>query len=271
MLRHLNHSLPLYHRIRQALSQLIRDGRLKPGEQLPTELGLMARYQVSRTTVRQALDALARDGLIVRKRGKGTFVARPYLPTPLTRLTSFYEDMVALGLKPSTKLLSLRPVKATPEVAEKLSVEPGTAVTAIECLRLANGEPILYGLTYLSDEIGSKLDPKQIETTALYTILEDFLDVPLIEGEYIIGAAKAGKIVSKALAIPTGNPVLLVERTTFTRDLKPVAFDLRYQRADCIRYALRLRRSPDALLSDEQPGAGRFEVSGVSRRYQLSQ
>jgi GntR family transcriptional regulator len=265
----LNQSLPLHHRIRQALSQQIKDGKLSPGAQLPTELELTARYQVSRTTVRQALESLVRDGLIFRKRGKGTFVAKPYLPTPLTRLTSFYEDMLALGLKPSTKLLSLRRVKAAPEVAERLSVEPGTIVTAIECLRLANDEPILYTLTYLPDEIGSKLDPKQIETAALYTILEDFLDVPLFEGEYVIGAAKAGKIVSKALAIPTGNPVLLVERTTFTRDLKPVAFDLRYQRADCIRYALRLRRSPDALLGDEQPRAGRFEVSGVSRRYQI--
>ncbi len=269
MLRQLSQSLPLHHRIRQALAQQIKDGKLAPGQQLPTELELMARYQVSRTTVRQALDALARDGLIVRKRGKGTFVGRPYLPTPLTRLTSFYEDMVALGLKPSTRLLSLRQVKAAREVAEKLSVEPQSLLTMVECLRLASDEPILYTVTYLPDEIGSKLDPKQVETTAIYTILEDFLDVPLFEGEYVIGAAKAGKVVSKALGIPVGAPVLLVERTTFSQDLRPVAFDLRYQRADCIRYSLRLRRNPDALLSDEEPRAGRFEVSGISRRYQI--
>lgn len=264
-------SLPLYHRICHALSQQIKDGKLSPGEQLPTELELMARYQVSRTTVRQALDAMVRDGLIIRKRGKGTFVARPYLPTPLTRLTSFYEDMAALGLKPGTRLLSLRQVKAPPQVAERLSMEQGTVVTAVECLRLANGEPILYTLSYLPVEVGSKLDPKQIETTALYTILEDYLGVPLVEGEYVIGAAKAGKAVSKALGIPVGAPMLLVERTTFTREMKPIAFDLRYQRADCIRYALRLRRNPDALLSDEEPLAGRFEVSGITRRYQITQ
>jgi GntR family transcriptional regulator len=177
--------------------------------------------------------------------------------------------MTALGLKPSTKLLSLRQVKAAREVAEKLSVEPQSLLTVVECLRLASDEPILYTVTYLPDEIGSKLDPKQIETTALYTILEDHLDVPLVEGEYIISAAKPGRVVSKNLGIPVGAPVLLVERTTFTREMKPIAFDLRYQRADCIRYVLRLRRSPDQLLADEQPRAGRFEVSGVSRHYQI--
>lgn len=269
MLRHLNQSLPLYHRIRQALAQQIRDGKPASGEQIPTEAELAARYQVSRTTVRQALDALVRDGLIVRKRGKGTFVGRPYLPTPLTRLTSFYEDMTALGLKPSTKLLSLRQVKAAREVAGKLSVEPGTALRVVECLRLASDEPLLYTLTYLADDIGSKLDPKQVETTAIYTILEDFLGIPLVEGEYVISATKAGNIVSKALGVPAGAPVLLVERTTFGQNLKPIAFDLRYQRADCTRYSLRLRRSPDPLLVDEQPRAGRFEVSGVSRHYQI--
>lgn len=269
MLRHSDQSAPLYHRIRQALSEQIKDGRLAPGAQLPTEQELMGRYQVSRTTIRQALDSLARDGLIFRKRGKGTFVARPFLPMPLTRLTSFYEDMVALGLKPSTKCLSLREVKAPGEAADRLAIEPGTPVTAIECLRFANEEAILYTRTYLLREIGSRLDARQVEATSLYALLEDFLDVPLVEGEYVIGATKAEKAVARALGIPGGAPLLLVERTTFTRDLKPITFDLRYQRADSIRYALRLRRSPDAILGEEQPRAGRFEVRGISRRYQI--
>src|SRR5574341_1099270 len=107
-----NLPVPLYYQLREALLTLIKEGRLKEGDLIPTERELGERFQVSRITVRRAIDELAREGYLVTQQGKGTFVARPKIQRHMTHMKSFSEEMADEGHRPGSRLLSLRHEKA---------------------------------------------------------------------------------------------------------------------------------------------------------------
>ena len=134
--------VPLYYQLYQILLTQIRDGTLQPEDMLPAESELVDAYDLSRSTVRQALDLLVNDGLIYRKRGQGTFVARATFEQNLTRIVSFWEDMKQRGHEPATKVLSSELVPSPDDVAEALDIEPGEELANIVRLRLADGEPM---------------------------------------------------------------------------------------------------------------------------------
>src|SRR5690349_19645318 len=114
---------PLYDQLKEILRQEIAKGAYRPEEQLPSETQLVQRYNISRTTVRQALNDLVNEGILYRRQGKGTFVAPPKIEQELVRLTDFVEDMAQAGLNPSSKVISLTEEAASPEVAATLGLE----------------------------------------------------------------------------------------------------------------------------------------------------
>src|SRR5215469_1564507 len=115
-------AIPLYFQIEQELASLIASGALAPGSQLPSEEELVQSYGVSRTTVRKAVQELDRLGLIEIRRGRGTFVRAEKITQEFTELTGFVEDMVAMGLQPSAKVLQTGPMEASETVARQLRV-----------------------------------------------------------------------------------------------------------------------------------------------------
>src|ERR1700751_2283952 len=119
---------PLYSRVETVLASEIADGALKVGDQLPTEDSLIARFEVSRITVRRAVQNLVRRGLVEIRRGKGTFVAAPKITQELTELSGFVEDMRALGRTPAARVIDKRIVAADEAVAHHLALAPGTLV-----------------------------------------------------------------------------------------------------------------------------------------------
>ena len=125
-------AIPLYFQIQQDLASSIASGTLAPGTQLPTEEDLVRRYGVSRTTVRKAVQELDRLGLIEIRRGRGTFVRAEKLTQEFTELTGFVEDMVAMGLQPSAKVLGTASPEADETVARQLRVPIGTTVMQIK-------------------------------------------------------------------------------------------------------------------------------------------
>lgn len=128
--------LPLHVQLEQALRDQILEGHWRPGDLVPGEPDLCREFGVSRTVVRQALTHLTYEGLVVRERGRGTFVAPPKLTeSAVQRLSGFYEDMVTLGHEPVSKVLTQQEVAASPQVAARLSLRPGTRVVEIERLR----------------------------------------------------------------------------------------------------------------------------------------
>lgn len=234
--------IPLYAQVETALASNIIDGVLPSGSQLPTEDDLIERFNVSRTTVRKAIQNLANRGLIEIRRGKGTFVAQPKITQDLTQLTGFVEDMQALGRHPTARLIDKEVVVATEAVARQLELTIGARVVRIRRVRLADGVAMSLDETYLPLEIGAKLLAHDLEAEPIFMLLEQKYSIPLVEAEYRLEAASAEPAVAKALGVPAGSPIFLIERTSYCAGNQPVDYEKLHYRGDLIRFVTRLTR-----------------------------
>ena len=240
LLMRLTDTTPLYAKIEAALATEITSGTLAAGTQLPTEEQLIA--QMSRTTIRKAIENLVARGLVEIRRGKGTFVTHPKVTQAMTELTGFAEDMVVLGLHPTSRLLDKRIVNADEQIARALQIAPGTQVYRIERIRLADGIPMSFDETYLPLEIGEKVVSNNLDAEPIFDLLENKYALPLVEASYQLEAVTADKHVAQALNIAIGAPIFLIERTSYSTGEQPVDYEKLYYRGDSIRFATRLTR-----------------------------
>src|SRR5215472_12383203 len=162
----------LYSRVETVLAGEIADGHLKVGDQLPTEDRLIARFGVSRITVRRAIQNLVSRGLVEIRRGKGTFVAAPKITQDLTELSGFVEDMHAVGRKPTARVISKEIVTADGNVASHLALMRGERVVRIRRVRLADDIPLSFDETYLPLEIGKKVMTDDLKVEPIFSLLE---------------------------------------------------------------------------------------------------
>lgn len=238
-------ALPLYAQLEAALAAEIDEGLLEPGSQLPPEESLIQRFAVSRTTVRQAIQRLMSRGLVEIRRGKGTFVAPPKLTQELTALTGFVEDMLAAGRCPTARLVDKKIVAPTAQVARQLALGDGEQVVRIRRVRLADGSPVSFDETYLPRPVGDKVMDDDLEAEPIFGLLEGKYGIPLVEAEYGLEAVAAKGSIAKAIGVPVGSPIFLIERTSFTAGHRPVDYEKLYYRGDQIRFVTRLpRRAP---------------------------
>lgn len=235
-------SLPLYAQVASALASDIAAGSLSPGAQLPSEEGLTDRFGVSRATVRKAVEHLLAGGLVEIRRGRGTFVSEPKIRQELTELSGFVEDMVALGRKPTARLIEKRLVAADTTVAKQLGLAPGTKVYRIKRVRIADGVAMSFDETYLPLDIGKKIVRNDLEADPIFALLEGKCGVPLINAEYQLEAVTAEEQVASALGIPKGSAIFLVERTSYTEGFRPIDYEKLYYRGDLIKFVTRLSR-----------------------------
>ena len=236
---------PLYAVLETQLAAGIAGGEFPLGSQLPTEDKLIQRFAVSRTTVRKAIQNLSDRGLIEIRRGTGTFVAQPRITQELTELTGFVEDMDALGLAATARLIERIVVAADADVARHLALPVGTRVMRIRRVRLANGVGMSLDETYLPLEIGEKIVTHDLEVEPIFKLLEQRYDIPLIDAEYELEAVCADHDVAAALGLELGSPIFLIERTSYSAGDRPVDYEKLYYRADLIRFRTRLaRRKP---------------------------
>ena len=234
--------VPMHYQVRDFLIQEIAEGRLRPGDRIPTEAQLIERFGVSRTPVRQALLDLVHRGLVQRRGGKGTFVAPQRMEQELTRLTGFVEDVEPLGLVASAKVVSNRTVLADERVAKHLDLAAGTEVVYLERVRLANEHPVSFDMTWLPKGIGHQIAAENLEVHPIFSLFENKYGITLGDAEYVIEASSASKHVAKHLDVPVGSPILLIERTTFSASGGPIDYELLHYRADRVSYKVRLAR-----------------------------
>jgi GntR family transcriptional regulator len=246
MADHPSTRLPLYVQVEDVLVARISSGALPVGTQLPSEEELIREFGVSRTTIRVTIQNLVRQGLVEIRRGRGTFVASPRMVQELTELTGFVEDMRVLGRTPTARVLGREIVPASPIVAEKLGIPPGTAVAQIRRVRLSDGLPLSVDETYLPEELGRRVMADDLANEPIFTLLEERYDTPLVEAEYVLEAAAAEPAVATALEIPVGSPIFLIERTSYTAGHRAVDYERLHYRGDHIRFKTRLarRRAP---------------------------
>jgi len=209
--------VPLYFQVAQALQAAIEAGTLPPGSRLDNEIQLADELGLSRPTMRRAMEYLVGKGLIVRRRGIGTIVVQPKVRRPL-QLSSLYEDLRAGGQDPTTSVLSLEVVAAPPQVAEALSLEPGTPVHRLLRLRGAAGRPIALMTNYLPVTLpglgNDELTVERLEAAGLYQLLRA-AGVHLHAADQTISARKATAEESRVLHEPRGAALLTMQRVAY--------------------------------------------------------
>src|SRR5215470_8667463 len=232
----------LYARVETVLANEISDGGLRVGDQLPTEDSLVARFGVSRITVRRAIQNLVIRGLVEIRRGKGTFVAAPKIRQELTALSGFVEDMHALGRKPTARVIGKETVTADATVARQLGLTKGERVVRIRRVRLADGIPLSFDETFLPLEIGKKIITNNLKAEPIFSLLERKYDVPLIEAEYKLDAVEAEPEVAAALKVKRRSPIFRIERTSYSTGGRPVDYETLHYRGDLVQFVTRLVR-----------------------------
>ena len=240
--QHLNR--PLYQHVAASLRQDITRGAHRPGDRLPSESELCARFGVSRITVRAALDLLASEGLLSRRQGSGTFVSNAPIPHDLIRLTDFVEDMAAAGLCPTSQVLHFasEPVDEAP--AHELGLPRGTSVIRLDRLRLADEQPVAFDTTYFPLRYGRLLDPERLASETIYRQLEEVYGIPIISGDFVIAASAASAALASQLAVEPGAPLLVIRRTSYGAQREPIYYQERSYRADRVLYRVELMRDP---------------------------
>jgi GntR family transcriptional regulator len=235
--------LPLYHQLTEALLSMIRDGELKEGDLIPTEREIGEKFQVSRITVRRAIDELVRDGYLITHQGKGTFVARAKIQRHMTRMMSFSEEMTGEGHRPGSRLLSLRHEKAGGHVGPALRVSAESWVWVVERLRLADDEPMCVSLAYLNLPPNVALTPAELQQeVSLWSALEK-KGIQLARSAETIQAVAACEREAELLGVDVGAPLLLVEGVVYSDQDLPVEYHQIHNRGDRYTYSVQTLRS----------------------------
>jgi GntR family transcriptional regulator len=235
-------ALPKYYELRQWLRQHI-DG-LPPGTPVRPERALSEQFNISRTTVRQALHDLAVEGRIVRMQGRGTFVATPKV-TQRLQLTSYTEDMRAQGLRPGSQLIDVTVAEAEADVADSLGLREGAPVTRVERVRYSNGEPMAVETVYLDHHRFPGIGEQLSEAASLYALLEERFGVVPVEGEETVETVLAPPAASRLLGTDSSIPMLLLTRTSRDAIGRPVEYVRSLYRGDRFRLSARLTRPSD--------------------------
>lgn len=229
--------LPFYAQVKDALRTRIEQGEWKPGEQLPGELELCDLFAVSRTVIRQALTELAHDGLIVKHKGRGTFVAEPKITEALVqKLTGFYQDMAERGTPPVSHILKLERVPASTKVAHALRLEPGEPVIELERLRLVQEEPIALVTTFLPYHRCAEILQTDLTRQSLYAVMERTCGIVIARGQRIMEAVAANQREAELLGIDPGSPLMLIDSVSYEADGTPIEFYHALHRGDRSRF-----------------------------------
>jgi GntR family transcriptional regulator len=234
--------LPLYTQIKQRLRDRILDGSFGPHSQMPSESELMAAFEVSRITVRQALGDLQKEGLIFKIHGKGSYVSKPKAFQNLGRLQGFAEAMSPHGYETINQVLSFKRIKAARAITDPLGLPASAYCTEIKRLRFLNREPISVDISYLAAEIGAKLESADLVARDVFSILENDLGLALGAADVKIEAILADAELARLLRLEEGAPILRIERLTHTAAGEPLDFEYLFYRADAFQYRLRVER-----------------------------
>ena len=236
--------VPKYYQLSEILRQKIDNNEWQPHDPIPPERELETLYNVSRTTVREALNHLANQGYIYREHGRGTFVSRPKMQHSLHTLHSFTNDMQVRGSVAGQRILNLDRIPPSDRVRRQLELPPDMeSVVQIERLRYADDEPMGIQLAYLPLAADQTITSEELlEFGSLYTLLETKFGLIPIEADETLEAIIVDEREASLLKIEERSPLLLLERTTYSQHRRPMEFVKMFYRADRYKYYARLTR-----------------------------
>ena len=226
---------------RQQVLELIE--RLGVGTAIPSERQLSVDLGVSRLTVRAALDDLAREGYLVRRRGSGTYVQQPKISQELT-ITSFSEDMRKRGMAPGSRTLSLDTIHAGARLGRLLQVSPSEPILQIKRLRLADGETMAIETLHIPKKLVPDLGADDLGGS-FYEVLQDRYGIRIVSGTQAIEPTVTNEEESTALGVPLHSPAFLFERTSRDEHDRTVEFVQSVYRGDRYRIVTELSARHD--------------------------
>lgn len=243
--------IPFYIQLMDLLREDIAQGKRQPGDQLPGEYTLCETYGVSRTVVRQALRELELEGLIYRRKGKGSYVSEPKINESLAqKLTGFYQDMEERGYRPVSRVLKQEVVPAQVRVAQKLALSPGTPVVELQRLRFVQDEPFVLVTTYLPHALCPGLEHVDFREQSLYAYLEKTYKLVLSHGRRHIEAVAADEREAELLQTEVGAPLIFLDSVSYLEDNTPIEYYQAFHRGDRSRFEVALVRIREGQIRD---------------------
>lgn len=229
--------LPYHYQLREIIRQEIALNRWKRGEQLPSEHQLCEMYEVSRTTVREALDALVSEGLLIREKGLGTFVTDPkYMESWSGSAIGFSDSLTQQGVQIDTRVLDLRITAPNPHVQKELNLSAKDEVYYLKRLRYIAKLPILVVDSYIPVQIFPNLMDIDFTTRSLYQTFRDVYDAPVFHVKRVIEAIAADEAIAEYLDLSTGFPIMYIENTAYIQDGTPIEYYTAWRRGDKSRF-----------------------------------
>jgi GntR family transcriptional regulator len=232
--------VPLYRRIQADLRERIQRGEPAPGTRLESEQELMARYEVSRATVRQALAGLVSDGLVEIRRGLGTYVRRAAMEHRLGGFYSYSREIERHGMRPGTRVRRLSLEPASHRVAAILELEPGDPVVALARVRLADDDALVTETSYLPAERFPGLETVDFSRRSLYDTLTTRFGIRPVRARETFEPVLMTVAEARELGGAPGGPALRVERTTYDGEGNVIEYCRSTLRADRYRYSVEL-------------------------------
>jgi GntR family transcriptional regulator len=230
---------PLYKQVKDLLIKDIHQ-HMQEGDLLPNESQIEEKYQVSRITVRKAIDELVKEAIVFRQQGRGTFVRSTKIIQDASSITSWTEEMVLKGKKPVTRDMDIYEVEPSKKMVEKLELSNEEKVICIKRVRYANDEPIALMFNYLRAKYIPGFLEKGLSGESLYEELENRYSIVLEEANENIKARISTDMESSALRISPDSAVLHITRTSYLPNGTPLELVEMICRSDRYEYQIKL-------------------------------
>lgn len=235
-----NSAVPLYLQAEQLLRQLITEDEYVNGKLLPNEVELSEKLEISRNTLRQAINKLVLDGLLIRKKGYGTKVVRRGILSGAKNWLSFSQEMRTMGIEVRNFELHTGRRIVSDEVCGFFGLDGGSRLFALERLRGKVGLPFVYFVSYFAPDIPISSDENF--TRPLYDILEKDHDVTVKTSKEQISAQLPTELIAEKLEISLHDPILVRKRFVYDVNDRPVEYNIGYYRADSFIYTIESTR-----------------------------
>lgn len=213
-----------YQHLKEDIKQKIYNGVYTVGQCLPSERQLSEEYSISRMTVRRTIGELQDEGVLYRLQGKGTFISATKIMQPMSKITSFTDDMRARGMVPDAKILMLDTIPANELIAEKLQCKQGADVILLKRLRLADNEPMAIETLYLQHAICHPIIDKISQGTSIYSLLKQELHINLVKAFQSIEIMPLQKWEANMLGNDDLDSAMYIQRQTFDEQNRAVEY-----------------------------------------------
>lgn len=207
--------IPLYQQLAHSIKKAVDEQKLKENDKIPAENEFCKIYDLSRTTVRQALDILEKDGYIYKLKGKGSYVSTPKIYQNRSSFSKFYDDIRSLGKIPVSKIISLKVKVANAYIKEKMQLEENDLICQIKWVRYGNNEPLIYETINLNYKLVDGIETKELTEKKLYDILTEEYGIKMTHGKELFYPCKLDLNEAKNLGLKENDLGMKVERIVY--------------------------------------------------------